>query len=75
MDNRFKKIILFVLIISLGLIVATEVFAVSWRPLVPCGVFSAQEGYQKCSLCDIFKLFKNIFDFRDVFKKDFKFVL
>ena len=63
--NKNKKILIFSLILILGLVAAGEVFAVSWRPLVPCG--RSDQGYTPCTFCQILDLAKNIFDFLSIF--------
>ena len=58
------------LLIIVGLSLTTSAFAASWWPLVPCGYNNAPSGgdpsinYTKdCSVCDFFRLAKNIIDF------------
>jgi hypothetical protein len=56
-----KKFLVFIIILSFGLLIAGEVSAVSWLPLVPCG--TSAQGYAFCTFCDILHLFKNVYDF------------
>ena len=56
-----KKFLVFSLILIFGLVIAGNVFAVSWLPLVPCG--TSAQGYAPCTFCEILHLTKNIFDF------------
>lgn len=68
MNKKFSVILLSLL---LFVVLSQTVFAVSWWPLVPCGLNPPPQGeerlaaeyYEKCSRCDLFRLFKNIIDF------------
>lgn len=55
-----KKRIIKIFFLSLtGCLLATNVFAVSWLPLVPCG----RQGLPECSLCHIWQLVSNLINF------------
>src|SRR3989344_8513727 len=71
-----KKLIIGILSIFLFVALSQTVFAVSWWPLVPCGLNepTAEEVaggkekldssyYQPCNQCDLLKLLKNLIDF------------
>lgn len=59
--KNYKKLILFFTLLTVGMFFSHTALAVPWQPLVPCGIFS--QGYTACTFCDLFKLFKNLFDF------------
>lgn len=68
---RFFIVIFIFSFLIFNLLFVSQTAAVSWWPLVPCGLNEpapdeprlADEYYQPCSRCDLFKLGKNIIDF------------
>lgn len=63
-----KKIAVVILSLLLFVTLSQTVLAVSWLPLVPCGVANdnpdtPQDERQPCNRCDLFRLLKNIIDF------------
>ena len=74
-----NKLLIGFLVLFLFVTIAPSVLAVSWWPIVPCGLNSqpkdssgvelpktgpdGRDYTQPCNRCDLFKLFKNIIDF------------
>ncbi|OGN01896.1 MAG: hypothetical protein A3I26_02745 [Candidatus Yanofskybacteria bacterium RIFCSPLOWO2_02_FULL_43_10] len=63
-----KKILIGILSVILFVTLSQTVLAVSWLPLVPCGMTNdnpdtPQDERKPCNRCDLFRLAKNIIDF------------